>query len=78
MIGDRVIYAGQASTIVEIGDPEQNPDYWFVQEHGGGVMIEEDKPKVFGAVMLRETRNNEDLVLILRGSDPRPCGFISK
>ena len=83
MIGDRVIYAGRASTIVEIGDPEQNPDYWIVLEHGSGVMIEEDEPKederkVFGLVMLTDTQDDEDLVLISRGPDPRPCGHISK
>jgi hypothetical protein len=44
-----------------IGDPAMD---WYVQEHGGGVMVIE--PKCFGRAFLTETHTAEDLVFVSR------------
>jgi len=66
--GDRVIYAGEPSEIEFVADPliKDSETEWYVQEYGGGVMIVELEPKIFGRVFLAETQNDEDLEFLSR------------
>jgi hypothetical protein len=65
--GDRVLYDGEPGEIEFVadqlvGDPAMD---WFVQEHGGGVMVL--VPKVFGSVFVHDPQAEEDLVFVSRG-----------
>ena len=64
--GDRVLFHGEPGEIefvadALIGDPAMD---WYVEEHGGGVMVIE--PKCFGRAFLTETHTAEDLVFVSR------------
>jgi hypothetical protein len=67
--GDRVLFHGEPGEIefvadALIGDPAMD---WYVEEHGGGVMVIE--PKYFGQAFLTETQTEEDLVFVSRAED---------
>jgi hypothetical protein len=47
--------------------PISNQFSWYVEEHGGGVMVIE--PKCFGRAFLTETHTAEDLVFVPRAED---------
>jgi hypothetical protein len=64
--GDRVLFNGEPGEIefvadALIGDAAMD---WYIEEHGGGVMVIE--PKCFGRVFLTDTHGEEDLVLVSR------------
>jgi hypothetical protein len=64
--GDRVTYQSEPAEIEFVvdklvGDPAMD---WYVEEHGGGVMVLE--PKVFGRVFLTSTEDLEDLIFVSR------------
>ena len=64
--GDRVLFHGEPGEIEFVadtftGDPSVD---WNIEENGPGVMILE--PKFFGRVYIRDTEDNEDLVLVSR------------
>ena len=59
--GDHVLFHGEPGEIefvadALIGDPAMD---WYVEEHGGGVMVIE--PKYFGQAFLTETPNSGGL-----------------
>jgi hypothetical protein len=62
--GDRVLMhgePGEVEFVADPADPSSDPEGgWYIESHGGGVMILE--PKVFGRVFLQDTENAEDLV----------------
>ena len=67
--GDRVLFHSEPGEIefvadALIGDPAMD---WYVQEHGGGVMVIE--PKCFGRAFLTETHTAEDLVFVSRAEN---------
>lgn len=66
--GDRVIYAGVAAKIELVADEatKDSETDWYIKEYGGGVMILELEPKVFGRVFLTETQHDEDLEFVSR------------
>jgi hypothetical protein len=45
-----------------VADAANNPEDWYVKEHGGGVMIFE--PKVFVRLFASDTANYEDLEFV--------------
>ena len=67
--GDRVLLHGEPGEIELVasgfGDPEAD---WYVQEHGGGVMVVE--PKAFGRVFIPadQLEETEDLEFVARAS----------
>ena len=67
--GDRVLFHGEPGEIefvadTLIGDPAMD---WYVEEHGGDVMVIETK--YFGQAFLTETQTAEDLVFVSRAED---------
>ena len=63
--GDRVRLHGEAGEIEFVVDPVDDPDDWYVKEHGGGVMIVE--PKVFGRLFIHAPVSDyEDLAFVSR------------
>jgi hypothetical protein len=62
--GDHVLLHGDPGVIEFGADPADDPDDWYVKEHGGGVMILE--PKVFGRLVVSDTANYEDLEFVSR------------
>jgi len=63
--GDRVRLNGEPGEVEFVADPVEDPDDWFVKEHGGGVMIAE--PKVFGQLFIPAPFNDyEDLEFVSR------------
>jgi hypothetical protein len=64
--GDRVLFHGEPGEIELVADPLINDPAtdWYVEEHGGGVMILE--PKVFGRAFLTETSTAEELKFVSR------------
>ena len=66
--GGRVIYPGVAAKIEFVADnaTKDSETDWYVKEYGGGVMILELEPKVFGSVFLSETQHDEDLEFVSR------------
>ena len=68
--GDRVTYHGEKGEIELVANPEledlSGSERWYVQEHGGGVLIRE--PKVFGLVFVRQPNEDEDLVFVSRAA----------
>ena len=66
--GDRLIYAGVPAKIEFVADDatKDSETEWYVMEYGGGVMILEFEPKVFGRVFLTHTQHDEDLELVSR------------
>ena len=67
--GDRVMFHGEPGEIEFVADPlisDPQTD-WYVQKHGGGVMIGE--PKCFGNAFLSETATYEDLVFVSRSQE---------
>jgi hypothetical protein len=72
MLGDRVTYAGEPARIIEIGDPDVSAESWIVGESGGGAMIEEVQPRVFGMVLVADPEHDEDLIFVRRDGESRP------
>ena len=66
--GDRVLIHGEAGEIELIADPAENPDDWYVKEHGGGVMVLE--LKVFGRIFITEPKTDEHLTFVSRQREP--------
>jgi hypothetical protein len=69
-LADKVTYRGNEGTIELVveglsGDPEND---WHFENSGAGIMVAE--PKVFGRVYLNAPDEEEDLVLVARGSAP--------
>jgi hypothetical protein len=65
--GDRVLLHGEPGEIEFAADPVHDPNGWFVQQFGGGVMITE--PKVFGSLFLdAPVSDYDDLEFVSRGS----------
>jgi hypothetical protein len=67
--GDCVLFYGEPGEIefvadAFVGDPAMD---WWVEEHGGGVMVIE--PRYFGQAFLTETHTEEDLVFVSRAED---------
>jgi hypothetical protein len=63
LAGDRILYAGEAGTIEFVTDPE-NPDYaWYIEDCGGGCMLQVPP---FGRLFLSEPQDEEDLELVGR------------
>ena len=67
-LGDRVLIHGEAGEIEFIADPAENPDDWYVKEHGGGIMVLE--VKVFGRIFISKPKTDEHLTFVSRQSDP--------
>jgi hypothetical protein len=66
--GDHVEFHREPGSIELVADPNM-PDpetEWYVKEYGGGVMVKELNPKVFGRVFLTEPDDAEDLVFVSR------------
>jgi hypothetical protein len=61
--GDHVLLHGEPGEVEFVADPD-DPGNWYVQEHGGGVMILE--PTVFGRLFVSDTANYEDLEFVSR------------
>jgi hypothetical protein len=73
--GDHVMYHGEKGEVELVAEPgsmdPKTQEYWYVQEHGGGVLIRE--PKVFGRIFLfaKQIAEGEDLVFVSRrASEP--------
>lgn len=73
MHGDRVLYCGNPGEIEFVIDPRGNAEDrqaeydWYMEAHGGGVMILE--PKVFGRVFIvTPVDDDEDLVFVSRAT----------
>jgi hypothetical protein len=66
--GDRVLIHGEAGDIEFIADPTENPDDWYVKEHGGGIMVLE--LKVFGRIFISAPETDEHLTFVSRQSEP--------
>jgi hypothetical protein len=67
--GDRVLFHGEPGEIEFVADgliADPAMDY-YVEEHGGGVMVIE--PKCFGRAFLTDTHTDEDLVLVSRAEE---------
>jgi hypothetical protein len=67
--GDRVTWAKRPALVELVadtlnGDPEND---WSVTELGGGVLVTELEPKLFGHVFLPHPHTDEDLVFVARG-----------
>ena len=63
--GDRVRLNGEFGEVEFVADPAEDPEGWFVKEHGSGVMIVE--PKVFGRVFIQVPGSDyEDLEFVSR------------
>ena len=57
---------GEPAEIKSVHDPESDPHDWYVEAHGGGVMIVE--PMVFGHLFIKSPVNDyEDLEFVARG-----------
>jgi len=48
--GDRVRLHGETGEIEFVADPVDDPNDWYVEKFGGGVMVVE--PKVFGRLFI--------------------------
>jgi hypothetical protein len=67
--GDRVLLhgePGEVELVADPADPLSDPHDWYIETHGGGVLIVE--PKVFGRLFLTDTENGEDLVFVARAN----------
>lgn len=65
--GDRVRLHGRVAEIESIHDPASDPNDWYVETYGGGVMIAE--PKEFGYLFIETpVTHYEDLEFVSRGS----------
>jgi glucan biosynthesis protein len=63
--GDRVLLHGESGAIEFIADPLAEPNGWFVEKYGGGVMVVE--PKVFGRLFIdAPVSDYEDLEFVSR------------
>ena len=64
--GDRVLFHGEPGEIELVADPVvSDPETdWYVQEHGGGVMILE--PQYFGRAFSSDPRTDCDLEFVAR------------
>jgi hypothetical protein len=63
---DRVSLHGEPAEIESVHDPADGLSDWYVETHGGGVMIAE--PKVFGHLFIDAPADYEDLEFVSRGS----------
>jgi hypothetical protein len=67
--GDRVLIHGEAGEIEVVADPVDEPNDWYVNEYGGGVMIVE--PKVFGRLFIQAPVSQHDhLEFVSRAGTP--------
>jgi hypothetical protein len=66
---DRVLFHRSPGVIELVADPlVSDPETdWYVQEHGGGVMVLQ--PGDFGRCFISNTEDAEDLVLISRAAE---------
>jgi len=65
--GDRVRLHGESGEIEFIADPVDDPNDWFVEKVGGGIMVIE--PKVFGRLFIdAPVSQYDDLEFVSRRS----------
>jgi hypothetical protein len=65
--GDRVRLHGESAEIEFVADPANDPNDWFVEKFGGGVMVVE--PTVFGRLFIdAPVSDYEDLEFVSRRS----------
>jgi hypothetical protein len=65
--GDRVHLHGESGEIEFVADPGDDPNDWFVEKFGGGVMVVE--PKVFGRLFIDAPVSHcDDLEFVSRSS----------
>lgn len=68
MVGDLVFWCGEAAEIELVAEPSSpDPEHeWYIQEYGGGVMVQE--PKRFGRVFISadQLAETEDLEFVAR------------
>jgi len=63
--GDRVLFHGEPAEIESVHDPADDPQDWYVTQHGGGVIVAE--PKVFGYLFINApVTDYEDLEFVCR------------
>ena len=68
--GDRVRFHRQAAVIEFAASDLNDPDHaWFVQQYGGGVMVQD--PSVFGLcfVPVDQLKNYEELEFVARADE---------
>jgi hypothetical protein len=63
--GDRITYHDVPGGVEFVVDPVNNPDDWYVKEHGGGIMIIDSRATSFS---FHDPSDQEDLLFISRGS----------
>jgi len=64
--GDLVRYYDEPGDVEFVADPAEDPADWYVEAHGGGVMVRE--PKHFGSVFIGDPADDEDLEFVARSS----------
>ena len=65
--GDQVRLHGESAEIEVVADPMNDPNDWFVEKFGGGVMVVE--PKVFGRLFIdAPVSQYDDLEFVSRSS----------
>jgi hypothetical protein len=65
--GDRVRIHGEAAEIESVHDPLEDPEDWYVQQYGGGVMVL--APGVFGRLFIKiPVGDCEDLEFVSRSA----------
>jgi hypothetical protein len=63
---DRVRLHGEPGAIESIHDPAEDPNDWYVETYGGGIMVVE--PKVFGRLFIdTPVSDYDDLEFLSRG-----------
>jgi hypothetical protein len=63
--GDRVRLHGESGEIEFVADPADDPNNWYVEKFGGGVMVVE--PKVVGRLFIGDPVSDyEDLEFVSR------------
>jgi hypothetical protein len=66
-LGDRVLLHGEPGEVEVVADPHADPNDWYVETYGGGVLILE--PKVFGRLFVGDPVTDYDgLSFVARGS----------
>ena len=68
--GDRVTFHNEPGEIELVASPPGDPETdWYIKEHGGGIMIRELEPKLFGRVFISTDQldKTEDLQFVARG-----------
>jgi hypothetical protein len=64
---DRVCLHGELAEIESVHDPVSDPNDWYAEEFGGGVMVAE--PKTFGYLFIKApVTDYDDLEFVSRGS----------